>query len=417
MLLGLITLVAVHIAQADEALSFGPAIRAELPRETLKVLPLLPLEPPKALAVGAEVLVISGYKPGEVDRQKHPVQVRVDRPGSRVLLILVGGKQTRWQLTATPQTTVVGILVSGFEPQTLSTSVPTLAYRVALGEPREIDSPEFGKLMSQLNALFGITKVDVFQGHGTLPPDICITQLDPPSAALTQAGPQPQKPDSNFVFSLITKDFIRVNWSLTGPQESVKKAYYDRSLLVLSDSGRALYRMDYSGDFLEIIDLPEERSTLVHLPPDFPEFSHPRDIAYDSKREIVSIVTWGGHGYWYRYDAKNRKWLDYQSLQGVDLASLTYDRKLDRYVALEERGDGLFLIAAESGDVVKRKVQSRLEGRGRITRESGLSLFSINDKLWIAPNGDDIALVYVNAGKVKRIWHYNVKTDKVVMTY
>ena len=105
--------------------------------------------PPRELATAAEVIVVSGYEP-----KRGPtgitVQVNVDRPGSKVLLVLTCYDKVNWHVTATTGTTITGILASGYHPPTVTTTLATRGYASPLPHAYATDQPSFGALLSRL---------------------------------------------------------------------------------------------------------------------------------------------------------------------------------------------------------------------------------------------------------------------------
>jgi hypothetical protein len=166
------------------------------------------------------------------------------------------------------------------------------------------------------------------------------------------------------------------------------------------------------GDELEICDQSEGNRAVATLPPNFPKFSWAMDIAYDSKRDIVSVVTLGGEGFLYRFDATRKQWIDFRSLNNIDIYSLSYDQSKDRYVAWTDRGSLLF-ISGDGNALFTRKVLHKLAGFGRLyDRNNGPS-----PRMTIVPDGNDIALLYIRGNSVRNIWYYNVENDTAVLTY
>lgn len=392
------------VVRADEVLRFGAPVKVDVQRP-VDLLNLSSEPPARGLAQGAEVILLSGYEP-----PKGAVQVTIDRPGSKVLLVMTSYEQVNWRVTASPKTTIAAILVGGYYPSTVSTTLQTSGYMVKLPYAYETENVKFRELLLRLNQLFGIEQVSTFRGSYTLPAHISVTAPDAPRAELTMQGPQPKVSSSKFTFGLLTRDYGRTRWTLSGPLDSGKDAYVSEGKIAVSESGDRAFRL--KADQLESVDISTGQTTSIALPPDFPRFSWAMDLAYDSKRNVVSIVTLGGEGFLYRFDARNRKWLDYRSVSNIDIFSLSYDAKADRYVAWTDEGSLLFISGAGEA-LFAKQVLSRLEGFGRIyDRGNGRP-----PRLQIAANGDDIALVYIVDGAVKNIWHYSLKTDAAALTY
>ena len=366
--------------------------------------------PRRDLADGAEIVLISGYEPSGKNNSGTIVNVEVDRPGAKVLLVLTSYEKISWQVSASASTKISGVLVSGYYPSTVMTKVKTQGYELKLPYAYETENSNFRELMARLNSLFGIEKLDVFRGSYSIPPMVRVSGIDPPRVELTVNGPTPKRTSTNFTFSLLSTDNTKVLWSLSGPVAKNEKGYVGEGKIAISKSGNTIYRV--VNDQLEITELSSGRRYSVFLPPNFPRFSWVMDIAYDTRRDIVSVVTLGGEGFFYRFDAAQQRWLDYRSLNNVDISSLSYDQKMDRYVAWADNGNLMFL-SSEGGSIFTRKLGSRVEGLGRLYDRGN----SRAPRLTIAPSGDDVALLHISEAEVKRIWYYDVRTDKVELTY
>ncbi|MDO8439381.1 MAG: hypothetical protein Q7S67_03990 [Telluria sp.] len=352
-----------------------------------------------------EIMLVSGYQPSS-----GTTVVDIDRPGKKVLLVLTSYSKVNWQVNASPSTAIAGIVVSGYEQPTLTTSLLSPGYLVTLPSAYEADNVKFKELLGKLNTWFGATKVDSFQGSYSIPERVRVSSIDTPGAELTLDGPLPVKLNRNVSFSLLTNGYENVRLSLAGPAQGAAKSYRGEGKIAVSKSGNAIYSLTHKG--LEVAEPQGRTPTLLPLPPGFPAFSWAADVAYDTKRDIVSVVSDGGEGFFYRYDAKARKWLDFLSLKNVDIASLAYDAAMDRYVAWTSAGR-LQFFTTEGYALNSRELVSRLAGFGRLyDRGNGRP-----PRITIVPNGNDIALVYISDNSVQNIWYYDVKNDSAALTF
>jgi hypothetical protein len=404
-----IVLACSNAVLAQEGIRFGAPIRANSAPPSQYLLALSTAQPARELAESAEVVLISGYEPSN-GAAGMTVQVNVDRPGSKVLLVMTCYEKVNWQVAASPGTTISGILVSGYYPPTVTTTIQTQGHISRLPYAYETENAKFKELLVRLNALFGIDRVDVFRGSYSIPSTVNISAVDPPRVELTIKGSLPKASSTNFAFDLLATDYSKVRWSLAGPAGNDGKAYVGEGKVAVSESGRTIYRLNR--DQLEVVDSVTGQSTVATLPPSFPRFSWAMDIAYDTKRKFVCVVSLGGEGFLYRFDARQQKWIDYRSLNNVDILSLSYDQKADRYVAWTEQGRLVF-ISGEGAAIFAKEVVSRLDGFGRLYDRGNARM----PRVQIAAKGDDIAMVYIGGHSVSRIWHYNVKTEDAVLTY
>ncbi len=393
---------------AQNEVQLGQPVMANSPESSGESLYLSKVKPDRSLARGAEVVLVSGYEPTD-SASGMTVQVNVDRPGSKVLLVLSSYDKVNWQVTASPGTAVSGILVGGYYPPTVMTKIPTKGYLQKLPYAYETENVKFKRILAQLNRLFGVERVDAFRGSYRIPSNVDISELDPRNTELTLHGPRPRVPERNFNFELLATDFSRVRWTLIGPLNEKGRAYASKGKVAVSDSG-VVYRL--KGSQLERLDPQTGRVEPLTLPPNFPRFSHAKDIAYDTNRELITVATLGGEGYLYRYDTIKQKWLDYRSLNNIDIFSLAFDPQGDRYVAWTRRGNLVF-ISGEGHGLFSREVRTRLEGFGRLyDRGNGPP-----PRVHLAAKEDDIAIIYIGGNRVSQIWHYSVKTENAVLTY
>ena len=94
---------------AQRQTQFGAPIRAEENGNSLRFETTLP---PQELAKGAEVICIYGNHVKDEDTSGTRVNVEINRPASKVLLILGSNRMVHWNITATPSTKISAILVT-----------------------------------------------------------------------------------------------------------------------------------------------------------------------------------------------------------------------------------------------------------------------------------------------------------------
>lgn len=408
MLIGIV-LACSNAVLAQEGIRFGAPIRANSAPPSDHLLSLSTAQPARELAESAEVVLVSGYEASN-GAAGMTVQVNVDRPRSKVLLVMTCYEKVNWHVAASPGTMIAGIIVSGYYPPTVTTMTQTQGYISRLPYAYETENANFKELLARLNALFGIDRVDVFRGSYSIPSTVNISALDPPRVELTIEGSVPKASSKGFAFDLLATDYSKVRWTLAGPVGKAGKANVGEGKVAVSESGKIIYRLNR--DQLEVVDSATGQSAVATLPLNFPRFSWAMDIAYDTKRKIVCVVTLGGEGFLYRFDARKQQWIDYRSLNNVDILSLSYDQKADRYVAWTDQGSLVF-ISSEGAAIFTRTAISRLEGFGRLYDRGNARV----PRVLLAAKGDDIALVYIGGNVVSRIWHYNVKTEDAVLTY
>lgn len=373
-----------------------------------QALPLSSSPPPASLARQAEVVVVSGYQP-----PSHPpnqrVEVHLDRPGHKVLLVLASYETVIWHVSASARTDIAGIVVSGYHTPIVVTDVSTHGYRMKLPYTYKVKNRRFVDLLRRLHATFGIDRIDAFRGRYELPSHIRIARVDSNNPELSLAWPQPVDPKVDFQFPLPAIAGHTVLWSLTGPVDKHASVRLSRAHMAHAPDG-TLYTLDKNILAVRRPDAGQPGS--FALPATFPRISWPEGVAYDSKRDLVSVVTLGGKGYLYRFDAKAGKWLDYRSLDNVDIHAICYDPMTDRYVAWTSNARLLF-ISGEGQILFSRKIADDMRGFYRIY-DSGNGP---EPHLKLAAHGNKVALIYARDGQVRRIWYYNDKTRRTLLTY
>jgi uncharacterized protein len=86
----------------QERIRFGAPVKADADTQASKKLLPLAFSPPfnsRELATNAEIILVSGYKPANRNTTGATVNVEINRPGSKVLLILTSCIKVDWQVT------------------------------------------------------------------------------------------------------------------------------------------------------------------------------------------------------------------------------------------------------------------------------------------------------------------------------
>lgn len=387
-----------------------PAIRAATPAPHSESAVLIPSTPPAELAEGAEIVVISGYEAANQASAGTIVRVTVDRPGKAVLLVLSSYDKIAWRVDASPGTEIKGILVSAYEQPSVQSSASAPVFQTKLPYSYEKDSGNFAALLRGLNELFGVQRIDAFRGDYALPNQVTVSELDPPQAQLTLQGEKPLAPLKPMQFQLTTRDFGKALWSLQGPADVQSSPILADERMVKAERDGRIYQV-VSHDF-QVTDPASGVRTKLGMPDNFPSLSWPMDVAYDSKRHYVTLASLGGEGFLYRFDVNAGGWLDFRSLDNVDINSLTYDPQADRYVAWTSDGD-LFFLDGDGTPLFSRHMADRLPDYNRLYDTGN----ERPPKLLVVARGDQIALLWQQGGNVDHIWYYDAQLDIAQLTY
>lgn len=377
---------------------------------------------PQELANNAEVIFVSGYEPNK-ELNSGKVKVNINRPNQNVLLVLNSYDAVNWEVEATSATNITGVLVSSYYPSTVTNIDSNKVFPVELSYAYELENRNFVEALKQLKQWFGIDRVNAFRGQYSLPGEITISQSDSPDPAFTLAGYPVQEPSNNFEFTLYNDEFLPVEWTLKGAKDKSDRSVISQTGIAVSPDGTEIYEL--TDDGIKVTDKKTGKQENFKLPRKFPELSWGTDIAYDSKRDLVSLVSSHTEGYFYRFDVKKRRWLDVRSTNNINIQSLTYDRTSDRYIAWAENyvgNEGDLLFISGTGELLSQEsIRDRLKGFYR--------LYDRGNEPSIVPEivakDDDIALIArkndfaskISNNSIQAIWHYNLITNVIQLTY
>lgn len=338
------------------------------------------------------------------------VSVTVDRPGKDVLLVLSTYEPLLWQINATKDSRLRAIIVScNSGDASVSSQLDVPAYRANLPYAYTTENVNFQSLLAGLSKL-GADRIDAFQGQYKLPPQVLVRNLNTPRAELTLAGVQPTTTTTSLTFSLTSHDFRAVRWSLNGPIDKAEARYPDAGRIALAPKGDLAFHLQK--EQLIIRQTGTGKEMVATLPPSFPAMSWPMDLAYDSKRHLVSVVTLGGEGFLYRYDVRKRQWLDARSLNNIDLSAITYDAAADRYFAWSHQGE-LLVISGDGDAVDSIRIATVLPGYQRLYDAAN----GPAKRLALAANNNHVALLAISDSKVSHIWHYRLGAPAAQLTW
>ncbi len=364
-------------------------------------------QPPPELAEGAEVLVVSGK---EADRAENGqrVKVSVERPGKKVLLVLASRARVAWEVAPGTGTQMAGVLVSSGNGSIVQMTDPAPGFASQLPVPEEAGAGEVKELLARLHALFGSTRIDLLRAQRALPRSLELGPLDAPRPELAYQAPAGRTAQ----FELLSTEFRLVPWRFDGPVQESKVSYVTEGKVVLAPGGGTIYQV--SGDKLMITDRRTQAQKFAALPDNFPRFSWAMDVAYDSRRNYVTVITLGGEGYIYRFDAVKQVWVDVRSVNNVDIGSMAYEPKGDRYLAWTTDHE-FMVIAGDGGPLRRYDIRSDLSGFNRVMGDESGNHHAVT----LAGSGDEIAIVaWEKKDKsVKAVWRYNLATGSGSKTF
>ncbi|WP_158080895.1 DUF4124 domain-containing protein [Pelomonas sp. KK5] len=363
----------------------------------------------------ADVIVVSAYEFSAGETKVH-----LNHPARPVLLVLTSYQNTRWKVLPAPGTRLRGIVVASNEnsstvlaPPEVPVANDQLPYAIETG------NLNFRELLGKLHARYGISGVTGFRGGYRLPELVPVSDPFVPDANLSLEGIRPEVARVKMAFDLISTDGRRLPWTNSGPKDGKRYTGIVRgtgmlagAAVVREDGGEA-YALEGNGSTLKWFPRglggPSEK---VPMDKDLPELSWGSGMAWDARSGVLALVSFGGEGYFYRYDTRKHQWLGARSLQNRDLFGLALNAATGGYVSVSERAE-LVLFNARGEleevhplmDLLPDLGSTYDRGNGRL---AGLT---------VAAQGDVVALVNVRNATVTHIWTYELGRRKAQLTY
>lgn len=382
-------------------------------------LPAAPTPEMKTWAAGADVIVVSGYT-----SSSGMVQVDVAHSARPVLLVLTAYESAGWKVVAAPGTRIKAVIAAVYSghgrpevsaPPGVPVQVDQLPYAY------ETQNLKFRELLKGLNARYGVERVLALRGAYHLPARVAVSGPFASDPALSLAGVRPEAPVLRIDFDLVSVDGRRLPFSNTGPRDGKRYTGIVRGGTLSGLSGAAAVREDgreayyLEGNGGTLVWAPEGlggRKEKILLPPGLPPLSWGAGLAWDTRKGVLAIVSFGGEGYFYRYDTRRRQWIDARSLQNRDLMSLALDAKTGGYVAVSQAVELVrFNDRGELEDV--QPLKDLLSDLGS-TYDRGNRR---PEGLYAVADGAACAVVNVGNGSVTHIWTYDERTRKAQLTY
>ncbi len=367
----------------------------------------------------ADVIVVSGS-----EFEASVTQVHITHSARPVLLVLTSNEPTEWKVLPAPGTRIKAIVVAAGNGRRSNVKAPPQVPVVVdeLPYAYETGNIKFRQLMGLLNARYGVERVLGYRGGYKLPELVPVSGPFLPDPNLTLDGVRPEVPRVRFSFDLISTDGRRLPWTNTGPKDGKRFTGIVRGgtlgstrggpAAVREDGGEAYY---FEGNGSTLVWAPkgfEGPTQKVALPANLPELSWGSGIAWDTRKEVLAIVSFGGEGYFYRYDTRNHQWLGARSLRNRDLYSLTLNAETGGYVAISEKAE--LVLFNERGELEEVQPLEKLLPDLDSTYDKGNGRL---DSLTVAANGNAVAVVNVRNGTVTHIWTYEQGNRKAQLTY
>lgn len=372
-----------------------------------------------ALASGADVFVVSGYK-----SNSRTTVVNLEHQARPVILVLTSYEDMQWKVVPAPGTRIKAIVVASREksmkePVDVPAQVPVMSDELPYSS--DLSNIKFRELMTKLNANYGVNKVLGYHGEHQLPATITLRGPFAPDPRLTLDGIRPEVARVSLDFNLISVDGRKLPFTSAGPKSGKRYAGVIRGGIMspqragpaaVGDDGKETYFLDGWSALAWAPDGLNGHTEKLKPPANLPELSWASGLAWDTRSGILAMASYGGVGYLYRYDTRNRKWLDAHSLQDHDLIGLTFNQTKNEYVGITAKADLVRINKQGELDDVQ-SLDKLLPDIGSTYDKGNRHLVSLT----VNADGDIIVLSNVHNGTVTHIWTYDQRTRKAQLTY
>lgn len=364
------------------------------------------------LPANSEIHLVSGYEPGKTLTSK----IIVNRPGKNIVLVLSSYDKINWDIVAASGTKIVQIVYGGYEDSYIKAPMGTKIIKERLPYAYQADNGNFKRIQKYILENFGKTQINSFTGSYTIPEKVSITKVDS-NPKLDIDYPKVDKSKENTLFTLLNVDGKIQTLSPKGPFNNL---FYSPDATLTDTSGRYVFKK--GDDELIINDTKLRESKAYHIPRTFPSFSWAEGMAYSTKDNFVYIGSFGGDGVLYKFNFKNRRWVNAVTLNGDDCGYMVYDPYNNDIITMEAMG-GVIKEMKLDGKVIKHYIHPRnLPGYLDLYDEGNgpgpnLSIIPLKDYLVLVKFKSSDIGSNSNPSEIERVWLFNRKTNAAKLTY
>ena len=370
-------------------------------------------------------------------------QLRVIRPGKQVTLVLVTYSPVTWEVVVNKDTKLEKVILGGYGraaakglPEKVEVveafrgskkpTLPFYAYKtVDSSFPALVDAIDttMGRKIASFTGLYRaeadvLIEVDAVQDDERLSVDFPKPVSIPKLAKLTFHA-------HHFIPGAHLHEVKRSfgEFTLAGSKADTLKPLPDRvSRIAYDPASKKSYGI--SDHRLALIDMEKQKVAKIDTGLAVPEISWPADVAFDTKRDRVMLVTHGGGGHLYSYYPKTDKW---EVLAEKPAQVIAYHPKDDVLYGLKTtygKGTELQQINAKGAVVTSTILDGEFlpgifgSGHG----SAGLQLIAADDKLVLmvsptdrfggegpAPKWYFMYVIDPKIGKAQLVWKEKIK--------
>lgn len=309
-------------------------------------------------AENTELHVVSVYQgrtrtEGKIHGGK--ANVKVDRPGKTITLVLAAYEPVTWEIQATEGTKLDKVYLGGYHRQAATgiddkVEVVNAFYeggdrQQQLRHEHRIESSGFRRFATDIRRLTG-QELSSFQGTYTAAAPFVISGVqNDPRLASDYPRPTPAADLPNITFSALhivpgahphSQQASYGEFTLQGPKESTLKPIGEVRSLAIDPDTKVHYGLTMHD--LVIVDIAKRKNEKVEVSLDVPRLSWPRCLTFDTKRKRLVVV---GDELLYAFTPATKKWEVLSEIERpLGYAGIGYDEPSDMLFALATRFGG-----------------------------------------------------------------------------
>ena len=354
----------------------------------------------------SEIIVINADKlKKEKDSKNNNIELTINRDNKNIILVLNSKEKTSWIINSSENTKIDLIIYNKQNCEILSKSK---LYKLDKNFEyfTKVEDIKFVKILNYLNKMFLINKINNFIYEKEISPKIIIDNYSN-NEKYSLEYLKAKKIEKEFDFELVSSSKDLIKFNLNGPMFVEDRNNEVLNDITFSPDKSKMYQIIENG--LKLIDVETKQETIKPIPV-IKSIINPSGIAYDSLSENIFIAN--KQGKFFVFDAVEEQWISIRKyIEDFDINSLAYDEETNMYISSTWKREGLIFFD-QNGNFAKRvNLENKLKGIE----------YHMNDKneipkLLVIPNGENLALVLIDKF-VEKIWYYNKKEDKAILTY
>lgn len=357
-----------------------------------------------SLNKNSEILVINGNITKENKNSHREIILEINRPKKDVILVLNSKDKTTWNIIPSEETNIKLVLY-GFN-NTILSKRKILKYQKEIDLDLNLENIKFIKFLTYINKITQKDRIDYFYSKDELENKIQINKIQiNPKLSLKYLSVI--KPNVNFEFNLISKDYKFIPFSLQGPKNIEDELTEIKKNVVSSPNRSRIYEITKNG--LKIINV-NNKSEIFKPIPILRKIPNVRGIAYDDLSDMVYIAN--KNGKFYIFDAVNESWKSIRKyINDFSINSISYDTFTNTFLSTNWKKNGLILFDQKGNFDRRYSLENKLLGFKYHYKKTDEI-----PQLYLVPYGENIAIILIDK-IVEKIWLFNKFSRNAILTY